>query len=210
MFLTDSSAATTPGLELEVIETGGQLLVQIVAAEPLTAEAVLFELNYSPARYSPQVVQATDVFAAPADSLCIEVMDIPGVVSFGQVSLGVAGQEIQAGGVLADVLFSTEPLDAVRVAADVPVHSGALCPLTCDAKAGDLTLHYVNPGDYDQNGLVSVSDLVPLGRHFRESGPFEFGSALSVADGNRNGQIEVADLSVIGRNWGHNVAAFNF
>src|SRR5690606_14529574 len=61
----------------------------------------------------------------------------------------------------------------------------------------------------DQNGVVGLADLVPLGLHFGESGPFEFESAQSVIDDNSDGEIGLAHLSVIGRYWGNNVDGYS-
>ena len=209
--LAEPGAEQIPGLGLDVTRHAEKHVVSVVALESITPEAVLFELNYDPGQYTPLAAQATDAFAPPADSLCLEILDVPGVVSFGQAPVrGSSGNAVNVGDVLAEVLFSAEPSDLSRVAADVPINTGSLCPLAYDAESNTLTLQYVNAGDYDQNGVVSASDLVPLGRHYGTSGPFSFESVLSVVDGNQNGQVEVADLSVIGQNWCHAVESYNF
>jgi hypothetical protein len=60
---------------------------------------------------------------------------------------------------------------------------------------------YVNRADYDQNGLVNVSDLSPLGAHLNETsagGPFNINSRQSAIDGDNNGVLNIADLSPLG------------
>ena len=208
--LAEAGPEQTAGLAVEVVPGGTTVLVRVSAVADWRGEAVLFELSYDPGAYAPRAAQATGAFAALDDSLCLEFLDTPGVVSFAQASLAGSTGVLEPGDVVAEVLFSVQPCAEVRAAAEVPVHSGALCPLTYNAATGGLTLYYNNPGDYDQNGVVSASDLVPLGRNFDAAGPFDYTTALSVVDGNNNGQIEVADISVIGQNWDHNVAAFNF
>jgi hypothetical protein len=72
--------------------------------------------------------------------------------------------------------------------------------------------YYVNPGDYNQDGLVSVSDLTPLGANFlvaAEDGSFDFASALSVVDGDGNGIINISDLTPLGGNLGVRVESYN-
>jgi hypothetical protein len=70
----------------------------------------------------------------------------------------------------------------------------------------EVRWRYYNPGDYDQNGEVGISDLVPLATHFAAGSNqqgFPVTSIESVVDGDGNGEINLADLTVIGRNLGY-------
>ncbi|MEZ5337561.1 MAG: hypothetical protein R3F46_04795 [bacterium] len=64
--------------------------------------------------------------------------------------------------------------------------------------------------DYDQNGLVSISDLTPIAVFLGMSRPFT-GWVLEAhkrIDGDGNGEINIADLTPIGQNFGNSVQAF--
>ena len=64
-----------------------------------------------------------------------------------------------------------------------------------------FTWSYWNLGDYDQNGLVTVSDLTPIGIYFgRNSSSADWAQARR-ADGDRNGEITVSDITPIAINY---------
>ncbi|MBN2080810.1 hypothetical protein JW859_01250 [bacterium] len=65
-----------------------------------------------------------------------------------------------------------------------------------------------NPGDYNQDGIVGVSDLTPLGQHFLEAGPFAEDSAAFVVDGNGDGLINVSDITPIGQNFNNTITSY--
>ncbi len=64
-----------------------------------------------------------------------------------------------------------------------------------------FTFSYHNTGDYDQNGTVGLTDLVPLGMHFGKNSTSPDWQAAQVADGNFDGQISIADVTPIGQHW---------
>ena len=67
---------------------------------------------------------------------------------------------------------------------------------------------YTNPGDYDQNKVVTIADLTPLGQYFGSvatDGKFDYRSVLSLVDGDGNGVINISDLTPIGANLGNTV-----
>ncbi|MCB1219289.1 MAG: hypothetical protein H7A35_05415 [Planctomycetales bacterium] len=84
----------------------------------------------------------------------------------------------------------------------------AVADLSRNARWNILSWSYLNPGDYDQNGIVSISDLTPLGQNFGATGPFASDSAQWIVDGDGNGEINLADISVIGQNFGNTVSAY--
>lgn len=119
---------TSAGLKVQVGSRGGHVIASVVAAEQRQFDAVLFELHYDAARYVPQVVHATEAYAPLSGSLCLERMDTPGIVSFGQVSLSCGGGMVEAGEVLAEVLFTAvDGAQVARVASDVPIRMRHWC-----------------------------------------------------------------------------------
>jgi PKD repeat protein len=76
--------------------------------------------------------------------------------------------------------------------------------LTVTAGGGgnaDFNWTYRSEGDYNQNGVVGLDDLTPLGIHFGDDTTAADWDAAQVADGNRNGKIELGDLVSIGANY---------
>jgi hypothetical protein len=65
----------------------------------------------------------------------------------------------------------------------------------------ELTWSYTNPGDYNQDGLVNVSDLTPVGQHFGAQYGQDDWPAAQVADGNHDGAITLSDVTPIGVNY---------
>ncbi|MCB1221418.1 MAG: hypothetical protein H7A35_00915 [Planctomycetales bacterium] len=96
-----------------------------------------------------------------------------------------------------------------RIASAAPVNPGSQSTLSVDQAAGKLNWEYRCSGDYDQNGLVSISDLTPLGVHFGKGGPFSDNSIESVVDGDGNGEINLGDITPIGQNFGRGVEGYN-
>lgn len=72
-----------------------------------------------------------------------------------------------------------------------------------------LSWHYILEGDYDQNGVVTAADIVPLAGHIGDiagSGGlddyFDIGTMEYVIDRNGDGFITFADLTAIAVNYG--------
>ena len=91
--------------------------------------------------------------------------------------------------------------------------------LTYDPSTHELSWAYALAGDYDQDGQVTVADLVPLAQHFGEhtqpsianGAPppgFDYGSIQAVIDGDCNGQLGLGDLTVLGQQLGARVERY--
>ncbi|MBN2083215.1 hypothetical protein JW859_13535 [bacterium] len=93
---------------------------------------------------------------------------------------------------------STAP---VRTVSGPPDLNSAAAELHWDPTAQDFSWYYAHPGDYNQDGLVTVSDITPLGVNFNAAGPFSEDSALAMVDGNSDGLITVNDITPIGQNF---------
>jgi len=70
---------------------------------------------------------------------------------------------------------------------------------------------YENGGDYNQDGIVSISDLTPLAVHFGEtvdeSGRWPSSESQQI-DGNEDGTISIADVAPIAADFGHDVGYY--
>jgi hypothetical protein len=78
-----------------------------------------------------------------------------------------------------------------------------------DTDAQALTWYYTNPGDFNQDGLVSLTDLTPIGYHWMQSGPFPEDSVGAVIDYNSDGMISLNDMSGISINWSNYIHGYN-
>jgi len=72
-----------------------------------------------------------------------------------------------------------------------------------DSETGEdgLQWSYVNVGDYNQDRLVTISDLTPVGVHFNKTTGAPDWDIASLADGNADGRITVHDITPIGQNF---------
>jgi hypothetical protein len=213
--------------ELQVEERAEAVEVSIVGHRVADLRGLYFDLEFDQAQFDPVAATASSALAASGEVLELGVISTAGRVTHGQV---LANWNRRAGfsgdGVLATVRFEDGPQAEVRQASGVPVSDLAIAPAS--ALAGPIyagaellvTVDYTNPGDYDQNGEVGISDLTPLGLHFGEVGPFEGSPALfgfstypvqTVIDGDGNGEINLADITQIGANFGNDVlGGYNF
>jgi PKD repeat protein len=73
-----------------------------------------------------------------------------------------------------------------------------------------LSWHYRNLGDYDQNGVVGVSDITPLAMHFGKTYNFELeaNTIQAVADGSLNGTVGIEDVTQIAMYFGTECAGY--
>jgi PKD repeat protein len=95
----------------------------------------------------------------------------------------------------------------------------ASAPISARSKVNDLgiagsggnarfTWTHRNEGDFNQDGIVSVSDLTPLGIHFGKNTGSADWTEARVADGNGDGQVAISDLVSIGANFGLRVEGY--
>lgn len=82
--------------------------------------------------------------------------------------------------------------------------------VTEDGGAYTLSWHYLNAGDYDQNGRVAIADITPLAQHFGETydPETEPNSLQAVIDGSGNGVVNIADVTPIAVNFGVQCAEY--
>jgi|GEM_PF-2140674 len=70
----------------------------------------------------------------------------------------------------------------------------------------ELTWHYKNVGDYEQDGAVFVEDITPIAMYYGQEGT---PPAAIVADGDHNGKVEIADITPIGMYWNYEAARYS-
>ena len=196
----------------------GSQLIEVHALNAVGLKALYFELDYDAACMSPVAARASGELAATAgaDLLELAILDQPGQLQHGQV---LAQWETAAGlsgtHVLATIILIDKPMAAVRAVTSVPQTANAEAPLRLlrsSPTAMQLEWWYTNPGDYDQNGVVGIADLTPLGQYFgaqAAGGQFDYASVQAVIDGDANGEINISDLSTIGAGFGRRIESWN-
>lgn len=72
------------------------------------------------------------------------------------------------------------------------------------------TMHwtYYCNGDYDQNGIVNISDITPIGQHFGKDQQAASWLQARVADGDKNRVVNISDITPIGVNFGTSIESF--
>lgn len=203
--------ATAQDLTLAVsAETDTHVVVDVVATGAQGLKALYFALEYDPAKYQPMVVEPTDAMGDKADLLRLMAVERPGRMQYGQT---LVHQEYQVGftgsATLAQVSFRKDLVNLVRGTSTPPGPQPASQVTTLEFDGVDqLTWYYAFQGDYGQDGVVSVSDLTPLGANFNEVAPgglntlFPIDSVESQVDGDSNGGLFITDLTPIGANIG--------
>jgi hypothetical protein len=92
-----------------------------------------------------------------------------------------------------------------------PVTDSATARLLFDLDTSTFEWRYQNPGDYNQDGEVNISDLTPLAVHLGSAVPTTPGgenSIQAVVDGDGNGQVTIADITPLGAALGRRITEF--
>ncbi|MCB1219292.1 MAG: hypothetical protein H7A35_05400 [Planctomycetales bacterium] len=206
-------------VRFSMVEDDGGITATIDLAKAAQLNTLYTDIAYDPRQYSLDSIEtAAGLDGRQLLSLGVNVQ--PGLVQTGHVLPNFdLAEPLDSSGTLATLHFSRGPQPAMRRTAMVPRNVNASAPMS--ALAGPMfsgsdalisTVQYTNPGDYDQNGVVTIADLTPLGLHFGKSGPFgedllfigvESYPVETVVDGDGNGEINLADLTVIGQNFGN-------
>ncbi len=115
-------------------------------------------------------------------------------------------------GVLAQISFRPVEPALARTGSMAPLNQNNKIDFSYDPASGLCYWFYQNQGDYDQNGVVNISDLTPLAIHFGKTAAgtgFDYSSVESAVDGDGNGAINISDISPIGVNFGNSIDSFN-
>jgi outer membrane protein assembly factor BamB len=96
-----------------------------------------------------------------------------------------------------------------RIVSAPPMLPGSSAYLSWDSDLSTLNWGYKCTGDYNQDSLVGVNDITPLGQNYLAEVPGDPNSLLAVVDGNGDGLITVNDITQIGQNYGVRVMAYN-
>jgi PKD repeat protein len=211
-FIDDAKCA---GFTLRENESEGQITVFVDADRAQGLKALYLELDYDASRYSPVSAASSEEFAALGQVLSLSVPQQPGrsgTFAHGSVLANWPDQAGYSGsGNVATFVFakqSADPATQVRSSSAPPMSDHGKPDVSYDPITHTISWLYTNPGDYDQNSEVGITDLTPLGANFGAIGPFDPASALWQIDGDGNGVLTIADITPIGVNFRQRVEGY--
>lgn len=91
-----------------------------------------------------------------------------------------------------------------------PPEKGSIDDLKLNVEGTEawLSWTYKNPGDYDLNGEVNQSDLVPIAQRYLARRDDAGSNYLAAVDGDGNGEINQGDIATIAQNWGNELSGY--
>ncbi len=211
------AGGTAEAIDLTERRSGSGLVLELRASDARALKALFATVSYDSELYSPTGIEFNPALAPEGQSLQLQLSGQPGQVQLGTMltrpqdrpAAGFSGD-----GVLASLHFERRPFEAARAVSAPPTTDAARTALSYIGIDNFLWNLY-NPGDYDQNGVVAVQDLTPIGINFGDSVPAgggpdgrDFKSALDVIDGSDDGVINVQDLTAIGVNFGNKIVSY--
>jgi hypothetical protein len=183
-----------------------ELSLHVTGARGL--KALFLELAYDGACWRQAAATIAPPFGAAADALCLCHSAGAGTADAGVVLRNWDSQPGFTGdGAILSIRFSSG-VEPERTPSAPPAAANSQARLVWDAGTSQLCWYYTNCGDYNQNGVVGLTDLVPLAQYIGETGPatgYPETTERSVIDGNGDHRISTADLAPIGANWGASV-----
>ena len=218
---TDELSGQAGRISLEVGVAEQEVVVTARISGAAGLRGICMELAYPSARYRPVAARCGAVLGGAEEQLSLCVTDTPGVAALGAVLKNWPQREGFSGdGELAQVRFARQPFAASRRVSSAPISDEAKARLVLDCTRQRVEWEHVLPGDYDQNGQVGLSDLIPLAMHWGETTmtePFAFPDprarlfkwdALSMIDADHDGTIGLPDLAYLGMHWGEATSAY--
>jgi len=201
-----------PAMSVKTTPTGAVVTIEAQQATDLSAAFV--HLQYDASKYTPTGVEFGSFLGAPQQVISLALTNQPGEAQLGVVQIGNSGVYPKNGnGSFATVNFDAKPFLAARATSKAP--SDTMAQVTdlsiIDQTSTTVTLKWKerNPGDYNEDSLVSISDLTPLGPYFGQkvidaADPV----AAGIADGNGDGFVNISDLTPIGSHLGNQLSGY--
>ncbi|MCB1221983.1 MAG: hypothetical protein H7A35_15720 [Planctomycetales bacterium] len=194
--------------ELKRHDEGDTVVLELQGRSVEDLRALYCEVEFNPNLFTPASAERSTLLGQ-AGVLELAVLDVPGTVTHGQLLIhpdehsGFSGD-----GVLATMRFTRRPMEEFRTVSTPPSDPASQSMPQFDSVSGELSWLYRSTGDYDQNGLITISDLTPMGVNFGESDPDGFAdtSVLSVVDGDGNNVINISDITPIGIGFGRSTS----
>lgn len=207
--LNDSyiDGSSAKNFDLTVDEYDQHVVVNVNVTGATNLKALYFEMAYDAQSFRPMVVEPAKTMGTKSDLLKLQMFKDPGKLTYGQVLTNWQYRKGFSGdGLVASVMFRREAAVVTRRVSIPPNTTGSRTIAEWNGLTNTLSWYYFNVGDYNQNSVVNIGDLTPLGANFGASAgappaKFPVGTQLSVIDANNDGVINIQDLAPIGINW---------
>jgi hypothetical protein len=198
------------------LERGDYHLVVMLKDAPAITD-LLFYIRYHQDKWHPLSVRPGSAFGMEGDRLWFGNLEVPGVLCCGMTRVRPDVNEgiKLADGVVCEAVFVERPFDykprwlghAPDYIGNIPRNVQAYSdpPTRIDPRGCDVVLYWeeTNRGDYNNDGEVSMTDLLPLGRRygmFSTDGREDDWDRL--ADGNEDAEVNYRDIFLIQDNYG--------
>ncbi|MBN2082571.1 redoxin domain-containing protein [bacterium] len=197
--------------QVAVRETAAEVTVTVNATNAENLAGAYFHLHYDPALFTPKDVEFGDLLGDEVVTLALT--EISEIVPVGVMQIAALNEPVSGSGEIATVTFARTPFTGVRSVSQSPQGSGnTVDDLTIVAQSDTTaTLRWTekNAGDYNNDSLVGVSDLTPIGINFGKqvsasNDPLKVG----LCDGNKDDYITVGDITTIGQNFGNMLSGY--
>jgi hypothetical protein len=193
----DSYSGSAPQLTLNMSTADEITTVTVRCADPAELSALLLDVSYDPARFTP--LSASIAQQSP-DCAELVVLDDVGTVHYGLAPRNSTYFKTIPTGPAVKLTFAYRPFAGSRRVSAAPTTPKAAPLLRYDIAAEALEWDLRTPGDYD---------LTPLGSRLNLRGPFVPGSIDFIVDSDGNGIINISDLTPIGANYGARITGYN-
>jgi len=206
----DPAAQEWVRLSSKNLENGNyHLIVHLRGAPSLTD--FFFYVRYHDDRYNPLTVTPGSFFGNDGDRLWLCIDQVPGVIVAGmtRVRPDLNGGTVLEDGVICEITFEKHAADdpdwAIERAPNFPHNKAANPTAFSDPQDNSIVLYWqeANLGDYNNDGEVGITDLIPLGRRYgRVTTDGHEDDWDYLLDGERDGEINYRDTWAIIHNFG--------
>lgn len=216
LWTVDDLGRVTPDSQQYVRLTGHQVehgdyhLVVHVKEAPSLADLDLY-LRYHQDRWHPVQCDPGSFFGKPGDRLFFEKHDVPGVVcvAFTRVRPDINGGTKPADAVACEIVFSQRPFDYkpwwLDRAPDGKDNQAANVQAYLDPEDCSPVIYFEerNQGDYNNDGEVMMTDLLPIGRRFGYMTTDAWEDEWDrMVDGNLDGTVNQRDAWIVANHYG--------
>lgn len=205
----NSIAAATVQLDLiPAAAPDGEIYYELVASGLSDTKAIYGVVNYDREQFSFKSAELSD----SADQRLFLAKPLGDGLNFGMVLANFDRRPgLEGTQTIAHLLFSRTPENTLRGVAKAPTGAANQFSITgvLNETNGQPELSWpeINSGDGDNNGLVTVADLTPLGISLNMLNVTP-GSQADKADYDRNGSVTLSDITPLGINLGTGLAGY--
>lgn len=211
---------TSPGMlgfvDVSVSPADGGFEVAVHTTEPSEAtDELYFNMQYD-ASANHAIGLESEVADSKPGVIGLAVENIPGSIDFGVLEVSSTGmleapaEPLVSGDVLLRFLLvpGASDREVSSVASGNRARARNLDMIRDQDGNWILSWDYTNPGDNNQDGLVSINDLTPIGSNYNKHVSNNWDDPLRHVDANGDGQINMSDITTIGQNYAGEIFAY--